>query len=631
MSPASLPQSSLCLSKATLCEVSFFCTEENVEPCVAYIDQELSNLGFPSLLALSKNGEGRKLNVVSIVNCIHELLQRHSRSLRSIEDADMRLLKLNSDLDHLQSTHCKQKDHLEATRRENAALQERERQIQCKNRNLLQLLKNEKEEVQKLQNINTSRSTQYNHNMKRKEREYNKLKERLYQLVMDKKDKKISIDVLNYVGRADGKRTVWKTSRTDAKNEEEMYKVLLSDYEKRQRDLMMENVELKKVLQQMKKDMVSLLRSQESKAKEKAEDSLGTSQVLSDTEEDAGDSSKENLSELSCETVREQLIHSIRQQWRILKSHVERLDSQASLIQVASPSSKGLISREDHEQELETLKDEIERCKETIKSQQHVFQQQINVPCDSSSALLQDCYLLEDEERLREEWKLFSEQKKNFERERRSFTEAAIRLGQERKMFEEDRASWLKKQFLNMTMFSDRKSSEHWKSQSAFFRLDNCPNYEHDLRDVMESRYRMTRIGFCNNGMLGEMLQKLDETGGRALGGGEVWRKTSLDHKLNIKANLPPCLHVKPPDLEIKHSQPPLHQSTLISAKIEVELDGTSGFRTKILLSFSHSPLSETLRMPAAVTALPRLKMALLFFWKVLLDYGLPAGGLDPI
>lgn len=40
-----------------------------------------------------------------------------------------------------------------------------------------------------------------------------------------------------------------------------MYKTLLSDYDTRQRELMLENAELRKVLQQMKKDMVSILSS----------------------------------------------------------------------------------------------------------------------------------------------------------------------------------------------------------------------------------------------------------------------------------------------------------------------------------------------------------------------------------
>lgn len=60
------------------------------------------------------------------------------------------------------------------------------------------------------------------------------------------------------------------------------------------------------------------------------------------------------------------------------------------------------------------------------------LQQQLMSPCDDDTTLLlQDCYLLEERERLQEEWRLFQEQKKNFEKERRSFTEAAIRLGLE--------------------------------------------------------------------------------------------------------------------------------------------------------------------------------------------------------
>lgn len=45
-------------------------------------------------------------------------------------------------------------------------------------------------QVQKLQNIIASRATQYNHDMKRKERDLYKLKERLNQLLADKKERK---------------------------------------------------------------------------------------------------------------------------------------------------------------------------------------------------------------------------------------------------------------------------------------------------------------------------------------------------------------------------------------------------------------------------------------------------------
>ncbi|XP_009815301.1 afadin- and alpha-actinin-binding protein [Gavia stellata] len=439
---------------------SAFCTEENIEQSISYLNRELTTLGFPSIYAESK---GKELNLISVINCMNELLVLQHKNLRAQEEVEMQHLKLGSDMDHLQNCYAKLKEQLELSKREIVGLQERDRQLQSKNRNLHQLLKNEKDEVQKLQNIISSRATQYNHDMKRKEREYNKLKERLHQLVMNKKDKKIAMEVLNYVGRADGKRGAWRTDKTEARNEEEMYKVLLSDYEQRQKQLLVENAELKKVLQQMKKEIISLLPPQKQKPKERSEDGP----VLSDLEEDIGELNKENMWELSCETVREQLTNSIRKQWRMLKNHVEKLDNQVSRVHSGALNEKDVISREVHELETEKLELEIQQCKEMIKTQQQLLQQQLMSPCDDDTTLLlQDCYLLEERERLQEEWRLFREQKKNFEKERRSFTEAAIRLGLERKAFEEDRGAWLKQQFLSMS--TDYKHSENVTTSSAF-------------------------------------------------------------------------------------------------------------------------------------------------------------------
>uniref|UniRef100_A0A2K6RFX6 SSX family member 2 interacting protein n=1 Tax=Rhinopithecus roxellana TaxID=61622 RepID=A0A2K6RFX6_RHIRO len=435
MSPSSLySQQVLCssipLSKNVHSFFSAFCTEDNIEQSVSYLDQELTTFGFPSLYEESKGKETkRELNIVAVLNCMNELLVLQRKNLLAQENVETQNLKLGSDMDHLQSCYSKLK-------------------------------------VQKLQNIIASRATQYNHDMKRKEREYNKLKERLHQLVMNKKDKKIAMDILNYVGRADGKRGSWRTGKTEARNEDEMYKILLNDYEYRQKQILMENAELKKVLQQMKKEMISLLSPQKKKPRERVDDSTGT--VISDVEEDAGELSRESMWDLSCETVREQLTNSIRKQWRILKSHVEKLDNQVSKVHLEGFNDEDVISRQDHEQETEKLELEIQQCKEMIKTQQQLLQQQLATACDDdTTSLLRDCYLLEEKERLKEEWSLFKEQKKNFERERRSFTEAAIRLGLERKAFEEERASWLKQQFLNMTTF-DHQNSENVKLFSAF-------------------------------------------------------------------------------------------------------------------------------------------------------------------
>ena len=54
-----------------------------------------------------------------------------------------------------------------------------------------------------------------------------------------------------------------------------MYKTLLNDYDSRHKDLLMENAELKKVLQQMKRDMVTILSPRKhSQSGEKHDDSL---------------------------------------------------------------------------------------------------------------------------------------------------------------------------------------------------------------------------------------------------------------------------------------------------------------------------------------------------------------------
>lgn len=59
------------------------------------------------------------------------------------------------------------------------------------------------------------------------------------------------------------------------RNEEEMYKVLLNEYEQCQKQLLVENAELKKLLQHMKKEIISLLPPQNQKPKEKHEEGNG--------------------------------------------------------------------------------------------------------------------------------------------------------------------------------------------------------------------------------------------------------------------------------------------------------------------------------------------------------------------
>ncbi|XP_077372893.1 synovial sarcoma, X breakpoint 2 interacting protein a [Festucalex cinctus] len=439
------------LSRNSYHLLTVFCTDDNIPQCVSYINQELSSLGLSSCMVLSSVGSA-SLSAAPALNAAFELLQIHRRIMATLEDLEKKQLKNSSTLDHMQMSNSRLRDQLELSMREKSGLHEAERQLQLKIKTLQSCLKTEKEEVQKLQSIVASRASQYSHDAKRKERESAKLKERLSQLLVDRKDKKLAIDMLNCLGRADGKRSHWKTTKVTASHEGQMYKSMLRDYEASQRSLMLENAELKKVLQQMKKEMVNMLSPRQAPCRGAGTDD-SQEMLDSDGEEKTGDFSREIL-ERSCDQAREQLTNSIRQQWRKVRSHMEKLDHQ---VQNQAESNKEVIPRETHEDEMERMRREVQQCKEFIHAQQQLLQQQLNTSFDDETAeLLNDCYTLEEKERLKEEWRLFEEQKRNFERERTYFTEAAIRLGREKKAFEEDRASWLKSQFLNMTPFANR-------------------------------------------------------------------------------------------------------------------------------------------------------------------------------
>uniref|UniRef100_A0A1A8D7N6 Synovial sarcoma, X breakpoint 2 interacting protein n=1 Tax=Nothobranchius kadleci TaxID=1051664 RepID=A0A1A8D7N6_NOTKA len=452
MSPSRQSNLELAYSLSTYSVIGAFCTEDNVPQCLLHINQELASLGLPVCIEAS-SPEGANLNAVPVLNAVYELLQIHRRDMCTLEEMEKEQMKKSSSLDLIQMTNSRLKDQLELSIREKSGLHETERQLQLKLKTLQRCLKGEKDEVQKLQSIIASRASQYSHDAKRKEREAAKLKERLSQLLIDRKDKKL-----------DGKRSQWRTTKATASHEGDMYKFLLCDYEESQKSLVLENAELKKVLQQMKKEMMHILSPCQPSARGATADE---EQAESDEDEKTRDSSRDTLDQ-SCEHAREQLTNSIRLQWRKLRNHVEKLDNQASQVLHQMESNKDMIPFETHQDEMERMRHEVQQCKEFIHAQQQLLQQQLSTSFDDeTAALLYDCYTLEEKERLKEEWRLFEEQKRNFEKERRNFTEAAIRLGREKQAFEEDRAAWFKNHFLNMTPFTNRRRCSSSDGQSS--------------------------------------------------------------------------------------------------------------------------------------------------------------------
>ncbi|XP_072104663.1 afadin- and alpha-actinin-binding protein B-like [Mobula birostris] len=418
---------------------SAFCCADNIEDCLSYLSKELINLGLPSLNTDDSFEESPApdFSLVTLINCTHYLLQLHWRDVARIDELESVRLKSFSDQDCLRKSQLNLQEQIETLERELAAVQAKEQQAQRNVHNLNNLLKCNKEEVAKLQNVITSRAAQHVHDLKRKEQELTKLKEKMHHHLTDKRDKRMAIDILNQIGRSDGRRSLWRTGKTESRREGEMYKVLASNYEAQLKQLALDNAELKKALSHMKKEMSDLLRPQEKLCRPSSLQSL--------LEEDVGLNETQDVD-------RKHFTDGLLKQWNLLKDHLETRGIAAAQKSPVAGEGEHVVSITDHEKEMAKLKLELEESRQVIQQQQQVLQDQLAIKKED---LAQGPDLLEEMEWFNKERQLFEEQKENFKVEREKFTEAAIRLGYERKLFEQERAQFRKEQFLNLTPFRE--------------------------------------------------------------------------------------------------------------------------------------------------------------------------------
>ncbi|XP_070562453.1 afadin- and alpha-actinin-binding protein A-like [Ptychodera flava] len=432
-----------------------FCTRDNVDQCIAFLDQELVVLGFPPLYTATQSDKGpaETFDIVRLINCTFELLQTHQKSMRLQEEYENRQHRNYSDMDHLQANQTRLKEEIEQGQRDIAALCEKERQLKNKNKSLLNKVKTEKEELRKLEGVLKQRDSHFKHEIKKKEREINKLKERVHQLLTDKtQERRIGMDILNSLQRSDGKRGTWKTSGHNSKNEEDMYRLIITSYEERQKELMLENQDLRESLRNMEKELVDLL-NQQSPVKTNRSTSSGEE---SEDESQSVSSSIEELStghyQMPYEMVREGIENSMRQKWRKLKERIKKIENEKETsTQITSRTQTVEVLVEERSE----LQKKVEVYRKIIEQQEQLLTQYQNNSVsdkeDQTLAFLKDAHLLEEKESFSQDKRLFYQQKAAFEEERRKFTEAAIRLGHERKKFEEEKATFLQQQFLQMT------------------------------------------------------------------------------------------------------------------------------------------------------------------------------------
>ncbi|XP_064179688.1 afadin- and alpha-actinin-binding protein isoform X1 [Anguilla rostrata] len=271
-------------------------------------------------------------------------------------------------------------------------------------------LRHEREKCMRLQ----SRSTQQAVDLRRREQQAMRLKERLGQLADGHRGRRSSIDILNALPRTPGKDTPSRM-RANGRREEEVFKLMLERRE----------VELREAMQ-LRQCLTTLLCSLRADMERTLQDCMVAGSQ--------GPDCKRLIQ--SEEALGDHVTGGIVQGWNKV---------QKRLAEFISEGFSSVTLGTDQEKLLAQLETDLEKSKQLVRLQQQLLQDNVGAPLPHSLA---DSYYLEEWERLQAKRVEFESQRRSFQRERQAFTEAAIRLGHERRQFEQQKASLLRQQFL---------------------------------------------------------------------------------------------------------------------------------------------------------------------------------------
>ncbi|CAL1601891.1 unnamed protein product [Knipowitschia caucasica] len=272
---------------------------------------------------------------------------------------------------------------------------------------LQEMLKYERTKCNRLQ----LRSRQQEAELKRREQNINKLKEKLSLFTDRHKDKTPAIRILNTLPSARGKREQLIGKR----QEDGAVLLMLERREAELREAMKLRHSLTSVLHALRCDMEQTL----SEIEGCLDETHYLDKRLDQAERALGD----------------HVTGGVVQSWRQVQSKLGTC--------IYKEGSTAFNT--DQDKLMAHLEGELKESQRLVQMQQKILQDSVWSPVPSE---LGNCYFIEEWDRLREHWTEFEVQRRTFESERKAFTEAAIRLSHERQDFEQRKASLVKHQFL---------------------------------------------------------------------------------------------------------------------------------------------------------------------------------------
>ncbi|CAM6090935.1 unnamed protein product [Calypogeia fissa] len=232
-----------------------FADVDNLDQCVKYVKQMLNTYGFPSNLDLYSNDPE---SLVYTINCIYALLQYRQRDIefrRSVDDQRQRTM---SDMARLEAKVERQDAQLASKERELSSLTVKAQKAEMAFKGQLEKLQHERDELQRIVAATKQVQVQQNHELKKKEKEYIKLQEKLNQVLTEKKkETKPGLEIMNLLQKEGRQRGTWNSKKADG----DFYKMIVDAYEAKKQELMAENMDLRALLRSMQSDMRDFLNS----------------------------------------------------------------------------------------------------------------------------------------------------------------------------------------------------------------------------------------------------------------------------------------------------------------------------------------------------------------------------------
>ncbi|KAL3643092.1 hypothetical protein CASFOL_013907 [Castilleja foliolosa] len=224
-----------------------FANLNNLEHCTKYLNNTLVTFGFPASLDLFANDP---VSVARTCNCMYALLQQRQKDVEFREAANEQRQRLLSDISRLEIRVERLEAQLSGKDREIAAMTRTEAKSAATFKHQIDKLQQERDEFQKMVLGNQQARTQQIHEMKKKEKEYIKLQERLNQVINEKKkESRSGMEIMNLLQKEGRQRGTWNAKKAD----NDFYKKIVDAYESKNQELVAENADLRALLRAMQK------------------------------------------------------------------------------------------------------------------------------------------------------------------------------------------------------------------------------------------------------------------------------------------------------------------------------------------------------------------------------------------